>query len=433
MPTVHYTNLLIVAAVAFIAPLSLGFVPRLRLPAIVLEIVLGIVIGPSGLGWASADLPVTVLSLVGLAFLLFLAGLEIDVNRLRGRTLKLTALAFAVSFGIGIVAGLLLSAGGFVKSPLFIAIILVSTSLGVIVPVLKDSDNIGSNFGQLVIAAASIADFGAIILLSLFFSGKGSTDTAATVILLVVFGLLVALVALAIAGAERSGSLARVLVRLQDTTAEIRVRGAWVLLIGFVALAESVGLETILGAFAAGAVLSLIDRDQAMTHPEFRLKLQAAGFGIFIPVFFVTSGLNFDLNALFSSASTVARVPLFLLALILVRGLPALLYVRLLGRPRALIAGVLQATSLPFIVAATAIGVQIGVVSEASAAALIAAGLLSVIVNPVLGLSLLRRQEQMESGHTLAPLPMPTPATPVLSVADGELCALGRKAAEAST
>jgi len=215
--------------------------------------------------------------------------------------------------------------------------------------------------------------------------------------------------------------------------AEIRVRGAWVLLIGFVALAESVGLETILGAFAAGAVLSLIDRDQAMTHPEFRLKLQAAGFGIFIPVFFVTSGLNFDLNALFSSASTVARVPLFLLALLLVRGLPALLYVRLLGRPRALIAGVLQATSLPFIVAATAIGVQIGVVTEASAAALIAAGLLSVIVNPVLGLSLLRRQEQMESGHTLAPLPMPTPATPVLSVADGELCALGRKAAEAST
>lgn len=433
MVSVHYTNLLIVAAVAFIAPLSLGFVPRLRLPAIVLEIVLGIVIGPSGLGWARADLPVSILSLIGLAFLLFLAGLEIDVERLRGRTLKLTALGFAVSFAIGIVAGVLLSAGGFVKSPLFIAIILVSTSLGVIVPVLKDSNNIGSNFGQLVIAAASIADFGSIILLSLFFSGKGSTDTAATVILLVVFGLLVVLIGLAIAGAERFRGLSRVLVRLQDTTAEIRVRGAWVLLIGFVALAENVGLETILGAFAAGAVLSLIDRDQAMSHPQFRLKLQAAGFGIFIPVFFVTSGLNFNLNALFSSASTVARVPLFLLALLLVRGLPALLYARLIGRPRALIAGVLQATSLPFIVAATAIGVQIGVVTEASAAALIAAGLLSVIVFPLLGLSLLRRQEQVESGRAPAPLPMPTPATPVLSVEDGQLCALGRAKAEPAT
>jgi Kef-type K+ transport system membrane component KefB len=419
--------------VAFGAPLLLGFFPRVRLPAIVVEIVLGIVIGPSALGWARADLPVSIMSLIGLAFLLFLAGLEIDVERLRGRTLKLTALGFAVSFAIGIVAGVLLSAGGFVKSPLFIAIILVSTSLGVIVPVLKDSDNIGSSFGQLVIAAATIADFGTIILLSLFFSGKGSTDTAATVILLVVFGLLVALTGLAIAGAERFRRLSRVLVRLQDTTAEIRVRGAWVLLIGFVALADNVGLETILGAFAAGALLSLIDRDQAMTHPQFRLKLQAAGFGIFIPVFFVTSGLNFNLNALFSSASTVARVPLFLLVLLLVRGLPALLYARLIGRPRALIAGVLQATSLPFIVAATAIGVQIGVVTQASAAALIAAGLLSVIVFPLLGLSLLRRQEQTESGLAPAPLPMPTPATPVLSVEDGQLCAVARAKAELAT
>src|SRR5204862_338958 len=130
-----------------------------------------------------------------------------------------------------------------------------------------------------------------------------------------------------------------------DTTAQIRVRGAFVLLIGFVAIAENVGLETILGAFAAGALLSLIDRDQTMTHPQFRLKLEAAGFGIFIPVFFVTTGIRFDLNALFSSVSTVARIPLFLLALLLVRGLPALLYSSLIGRRKALIAGLLQATS----------------------------------------------------------------------------------------
>src|SRR6516225_6839124 len=303
MPDVHFSNLLIVVAAAFVAPLALGFFPRLRLPAIVLEIVLGIVIGPSGLGWVKPDLPVSILSLIGLAFLLFLAGLEIDVERLRGRVLRVTAIAFAVSFAIGIVAGLSLKGGGFVKSPLFIAIVLVSTSLGVIVPVLKDSDNIGSDFGQLVIAAASIADFGAIILLSLFFSGKGSTDTTGKLILL----------------------------------------GAFVLLIGFVALAENVGLETILGAFAAGAVLSLIDRDQTMTHPQFRLKLEAAGFGIFIPVFFVTTGLHFDVNALFASVSTVVRIPLFLLALLVVRGVPALLYSPLIGRHKALVAGLLQA------------------------------------------------------------------------------------------
>jgi len=429
MPDVHFSNLLIVVAAAFVAPLALGFFPRLRVPAIVVEILLGIIIGPSVLGWVTPDLPVSILALIGLSFLLFLAGLEIDVHRLRGRTLRVTATAFVVSFGIGIVAGLSLKGGGFVKSPLFIAIVLVSTSLGVIVPVLKDSDNIGSDFGQLVIAAASIADFGAIILLSLFFSGRGSTDTAGKLILLGAFALLVVLIALTIAGVERSRGLSRVLLRLQDTTAQIRVRGAFVLLIGFVAIAENVGLETILGAFAAGAVLSLIDRDQTMTHPEFRVKLEAAGFGIFIPVFFVTTGLHFDVNALFASVSTVVRIPLLLLALLIVRGVPALLYSPLIGRQKALVAGLLQATSLPFIVAATQIGVQIGVATQASAAALIAAGLLSVIIFPAAGLSLLRRAGSARHMGAAA-AKTPTAAMPVITVEDRQLCELGRARAQ---
>jgi Kef-type K+ transport system membrane component KefB len=392
MPAVHFTNLLIVAAVGLLAPLTLGFFPRVRLPAIVLEIVLGIVIGPSGLGWVTPDLPVSILALVGLAFLLFLSGLEIDAKRLRGPILKLTGAGFALSFAIAIILGLGLKAGGFVKSPLFVAIVLVSSSLGVIVPVMKDSNNASSRFGQLVIAAASIAEFGAIILLSLFFSGKGSTSTAGTLILLGMFGLAVALVGVAIAGVERSISLSRVLRRLQDTTAQIRVRAAFVLLIGFIALADQVGLATILGAFAAGALLSTIDRDD-MTHPQFRMKLEAVGFGVFIPVFFVTSGLRFDLDALFASASTVARVPLFLLAIYLARGLPAIVYVRLLGRSRSVIAGVLQATSLTFVVTATQIGLQLGVVTQATAAGLVAAGLLSVVISPALALALLRREQ----------------------------------------
>ena len=393
MPTVHFTNLLIVVAVGFLAPLALGFFPRVRLPSIVLELVLGIAIGPSVLGWVEPDLAVSILALVGLAFLLFLSGLEIDFERLRGRILRLTSIGFAVSFGIAIVLGLGLKAGGFVKSPLFVAIVLVASSVGVLVPVLKDSGDISSSFGQLVIAAASIAEFGSIVLLSLFFSGKGSTSTAGTLILLVGFGLVVLLVGLAIAGVEHSLSLDRVLRRLQDTTAEIRVRAAFVLLIGFTALADTVGFETILGAFAAGALLSLIDRDKAMTHPELRVKLEAVGFGVFIPVFFVASGVRFDLDALFASASTVARVPLFLLAIYLARGLPALLYVGLLGRSQSVIAGVLQATSLTFIVAATQIGLELGVVSRASAAGLVAAGLLSVAISPTLGLVLLQRRQ----------------------------------------
>jgi Kef-type K+ transport system membrane component KefB len=414
MTEVHFTNLLIVAAVAFAAPLLLGLAPRLRLPAVVLEIVAGIVIGPSGLGWVDVDLPIDVLSVLGLAFLLFLAGLEVDPTRLRGRTLQVAGLAFVLSFALGIVAGLALHAGGFVKSPLLIAIILVSTSLGVVVPVLKDSDEISSDFGQLVIAASSIADFGAIILLTLFFSGEGSTDTTTKVILLAGFALVVLMLWLGLRGFEHSRRLSDALVRLQDTTAQIRVRGAIVLLVGFAALAENLGLETILGAFAAGAVLSLVDRDEMMTHPQFRLKLEAIGFGVFIPIFFVTSGLRFDLNALFSSADTVARVPLFLLALLLVRGVPALLYRQVLDARRTVAAGLLQATSLPFIVAASAIGQELGLITEASAAALIAAGLLSVVIFPVLGLSILRR-------GGMSPDVMPTQATPVATVDDRPL------------
>jgi Kef-type K+ transport system membrane component KefB len=260
--------------------------------------------------------------------------------------------------------------------------------------VLKDAGEISSGFGQLVIAGSTIADFGAVILLSLLFSME-SSGTGAKLILLGLFVLVIAAAGFAVAGAGRSKRVMGALNRLQDTTAQIRVRGAMVLLLAFVAMAERFGLETILGAFMAGAVLALVDRDRTMTHPNFRLKLEAMGFGLFIPVFFVASGLSFDLSALFSSASTVARIPIFLLALLVVRGLPAVLYRGIEPNRRRLIAaGLLQATSLPFIVAATQIGVALGKLSAATAAAMVAAGLLSVVIFPVAALSLLRIRER---------------------------------------
>jgi Kef-type K+ transport system membrane component KefB len=175
------------------------------------------------------------------------------------------------------------------------------------------------------------------------------------------------------------------------------VRGAIVLLIAFAAVAEQLGLEVILGAFAAGAVLTLADRDEVMTHPTFRLKLEAIGFGLFIPVFFVASGLRFDLNALLDDPSNLAMVPVFLLALAVVRGLPALLYRPLVGARRAAVAGLFQATSLPFIVAATAIGRDLDMIGGAESAELIAAGLLSVLLFPLAG-SLLLRGDVKQNG-----------------------------------
>jgi len=392
MSEIGFSDLLIVTVVAFSAPFLLGLAPGLRLPAVVLEIVAGIAIGPSGFGWVEIDEPIDVLSLIGLAFLLFLAGLEIDFHALRGRLVGIAALGFAASFGLGIAVALILDGLGQVDTPLLVAIILVATSLGIVVPVLKDSDQIASGLGQLVITAASIADFGAVILLSLFFS-REATSTSTKLVLLGGFFLVAGAFALAIVGAERSGTLAGVLLRLQDTTAQIRVRGAFVLLVAFVALAESLGLEAILGAFLAGAVVSLVDRDRMLTHPTFRTKLEAVGYGVFIPVFFVASGIRFDLNALFSSASTVVRVPVFLIALLAVRGLPTLLYRSLLGRREVLVAALLQATSLPFIVAASMIGMQLDLLDKATGAALITAGLLSVLLFPLLALSILRGAE----------------------------------------
>jgi Kef-type K+ transport system membrane component KefB len=383
-----FTDLLIVVAVAFAAPFVLGLFPRLRLPSVVVEIVAGIVIGPSALGLVEVDQVIEVLALIGLGFVLFLAGLEIEFEKLRGQVLRLTALGFALSFGIAVVVALGLSAGGLVETPLLVAIILCATSLGVIVPVLKDAGEISTPFGQLIVAAASIADFGAIILLTLFFSGEGGVGS--TLLLLGALLALAAVVFATVRGAERSMRVRADLLRLQDTTAQIRIRAAVVLFVGFAAVAEELGFEVILGTFIAGAIISLLDRDEVMTHPDFRRKLEAMGFGFFIPVFFVTSGVRFDLDALVAEASNLAMVPIFLAALLVVRGVPALLYRRVLDARRTAVAGILQATSLPFIVAASAIGLELGLIDAAESAALIGAGLLSVLLFPVAGLALLR-------------------------------------------
>src|SRR6266566_3825022 len=389
MRTISFGGLAIVAAVALAAPLALGLFPRVRLPAIVLEIVLGIVIGPQVLGWVSIDTPIQVMSLLGLAFLLLLAGLELEYERFRGRLLRLTVLGYAISFGLALLIGLGLYASGLVRSPLLVGIALSATSVGIVIPVLKDAGQVGTSFGQLVAAGASIAEIATIVLLSLFFSGEAS-GIGVKLVLLGLFGLFVIAVGVAVLGAERSMRISATLLRLQDTTAEIRIRAAFLLLALFVVLAERLGLEAILGAFLAGAIIKLVDRDQTMTHPEFRQKLEAVGYGVFVPVFFVATGVGFELNALFANATNLARVPIFLAALLVARGLPALLYRSLTTRTQTFAAALLQATSLSFLVVAGQIGVQLDLIRPAVYAALVAAGLLSVLLFPLTALTLLR-------------------------------------------
>jgi Kef-type K+ transport system membrane component KefB len=393
---VSFNGVAIVAAVALGAPLALGLFPKLRLPAIVLEIVLGIAIGPQVLGWVSIDTPIQVLSLLGLAFLLLLAGLEVEYDRFRGRLLRLTALGYALSFGLALLIGLGLNAGGLVKSPLLVAIVLSATSLGIVIPVLKDAGHVSTQFGQLVVAGASIAEIATIVLLSLFFSEETSS-VGVRLVLLGLFGLFVLAVGVAVLGAEHSTRLSATLFRLQDTTAEIRIRAAFLVLAVFVVLAEQLELEAILGAFFAGAIIKLVDRDRAMTHPQFRAKLEAVGYGVFVPFFFVSTGVRFDLDALFASGETIARVPIFLGALLVARGLPAFVYRPLATRTQTAAAALLQATSLSFLVVAGQIGVQLDLIRPATYAALVTAGLLSVLLFPLTALRLLRGAEREPS------------------------------------
>jgi Kef-type K+ transport system membrane component KefB len=389
-PTISFSSILVIAAVAFLAPILVNLAPRLRLPAVALEIVIGIVVGPAGLGWLELDLPVAVLSLMGLAFLLFLAGLEIDPARLRGR-LGTISLAFGVSLVLAVGCAFALQSVEEIRNPLFVAIILASTSLGLIVPVVRDAGEIDSEFGQVVLATASLAEFGTILLVSLFFStsSSGSSGSGSKIVLLVGFAVLVVLVGLAMVEAGRSLRVSSTLRALEDTSAQLGVRIAILLLVGFVALAGELGIETILGAFIAGALLRVVDPEAHLTHVEFRRKVEAIGYGFLIPMFFVSSGARFDVDALIHSPGHLVLIPLFLLALLVVRGVPAILYRRWFPIRRVAAAGLLQATSLTFIVVAARLGLELNVFDEASGASLVAAGLLSVILFPPLALWLL--------------------------------------------
>ena len=360
-------------------------------------------LGPSLLGWIKVDVAVQVLALIGLAFLLFLSGLEIDARRLRGRLLRFALLGYAITLALGLPIGLGLDAAGWVTSPLLIVIALSATSLGLVVPVLKDAGRADSDVGQTTIVAATVADLCAIVLLSLLFSSSEGS-TGGRVVLVLLFAVLVAATGLVVSRSGRSMRVGDVLARLQDTTAEIRVRFAVVLLVAFTALAERFGLESILGAFLAGIVVGMVDRDSA-SHPHFRTKLEAIGFGFLIPVFFVSSGARLDIDGLVASPTALLRVPIFLVALLVMRGLPAILYARSLGRASAIAAGLLQATSLPFLVAADQIGMELDQISAVTGAAMISAGLLSVLIFPAVALTLLRTNDGLAT-HFDEPPPL---------------------------
>ena len=386
MTALSFDALFVVCLLGAAVPLTLGYLPRLRLPSAVLEIGTGVVVGPAVLGWVEPDEPVLVVALLGLAVLLFLAGLEIDVSQARRRDLSLAVLSYAVTLLLGAAVALALAGIGWVQSPALVAIALSATSLGLVVPVLKDAGQAHSALGQVVIVGSSVADVGSIVLLSVLFSSEGGT--ASRIVILLTFCAVVAGIVIGAMEARRSSRTRAVIEALQDSTAQIRIRLSIVLLVGLTALAARVGLETILGAFLAGVVLSVLDR-RPQDHPRLRNGLDAIGFGFLVPVFYVVTGLQLDLAELTSSAEALLQVPVLLTGLLVVRGLPAVLHLRSLGLRSSIAVGLLQATSLPFLVAAAMVGRELELLAPATATALVTSGVLSVAVFPTAAYALL--------------------------------------------
>jgi Kef-type K+ transport system membrane component KefB len=400
---VNFSGVLLVMIIAVLIPLLLGLFPRVPVPRAVVEIVAGIVIGPAVLGLVDLDETLSVISRLGVAFLLFLAGLELDFRFLRGRPLRLGLLGYAASIGLGVLVTVPLGISDVILDPEFVAIVLSATSLGIVLPILKDAGQAETTMGHLVVVACSVAEFGPIVLLSMFFSSSGASGTVQAGGKLVVLILAVLVIATVAARAGRWERLNAVLYKLQDSSAQIRVRVAVLLLLALLVLSEDLKFDAILGAFMAGALLAaLTDRTRDAEFGHFHTKLEALGHGFFVPVFFVVTGIAFPLDALFSDASTALRIPLFLGLLLVVRGVPALLLRHDLTRTEALAAALLQATSLSFIVVATEIGVAIGELRPVNAASLVAAGMLSVLFFPAAALALLGRTSQARDAPTPA-------------------------------
>jgi Kef-type K+ transport system membrane component KefB len=349
---------------------------------VVVEIGLGIVAGPQVLALAESGPIVGVLANLGLCFLLFLAGYEIDVQRIRGRPLKLAGIGWLISLALGLGVGATLHATGATLSTLLIGLALTTTALGALLPILKDHGLLETRFGTFVMGAGTVGEFGPIVAIALLFGGHNPLESG---ILLAAF-VIVAVLATVLSMRIRTPRLLRLLRETMHSSGQLAVRVSVLLLVALLLIASKMSLDVLLGAFAAGLIVRLVSAgDDAKPVTA---KLEAIGFGFLIPVFFVSTGLTFDLDALLESPATLLKLPVILGLFLLVRGVPALLYRRDLGRRELATLALFSATALPLVVVITHIGLSTGHMRSDNAAALVGAGMLSVFLFPLIGLSL---------------------------------------------
>jgi len=401
-----FLPLLIVIFLAFLVPITLSRFRRFRLPIVVGEIIAGIIIGRSGFGWVQHhEVVLDLLAELGFVFLMFLSGMEIDFSSLGLFTnkqksenqpvspIRLAAISFLITLGLSTLIGFAFTRAGLASSPWMIALILSTTSLGVVVPVLKEQGLSSGRYGQTLLIAALIADFVTMLLITVVVA---ALSHGLTLDILLIGLLFVAFFLMYYFGGiffNRIKGVRRVLEELSSATSQIKVRAAFTMMLIFVALAEMLGTEIILGAFLAGAIVSLLKRpeDSELVH-----QLDAIGYGFFIPIFFIMVGVDFNLASLISSPSALLLVPFLLISAAAVKLLPALVYKTSFSWKQTLAAGILLSSRLSLIIAASAIGMRIGVISEPFNAAIILVAIITVVIAPPLFMKMVPRDELEE-------------------------------------
>jgi Kef-type K+ transport system membrane component KefB/Trk K+ transport system NAD-binding subunit len=405
--SLSFISLLIVLLLAFLVPLALSRFKQLSLPIVVGEILAGILIGRSGLGLVQIHDPVLdLLSEFGFVFLMFLSGMEIDFSSLGGLgngasasgkksvgPVTLGGLSFVVTLLISTGAGYLLVSMGLARNPWMIALILSTTSLGVVLPVLKERGLSSGRYGQTLLVASLIADFATMLLITVLVAllSEGLTLDILLIGLLFVAFFVVHRFASFIF--NQLPPVRRVIEELSHATSQIKIRAAFTMMLIFVVLSDVLGAEVILGAFLAGVIISLLmtPQDEELGH-----QLEAIGFGFFIPIFFIMVGVNFNLNALLSSSQALLLLPVFLVLALVVKLVSGLLFRLSFSWRETWAAGVLLSARLSLIIAASAIGLRLGIISDSVNAAIILVAIITVTFAPPIFLRILPEIEERE-------------------------------------
>jgi len=406
-----FMPLLVVVGLAFIVPLTLSRLKTLRVPIVVGEILAGVIVGRSGFKFVTHEDPLlTLLSELGFVFLMFLSGMEVDfsaltLSRQRGADpakqrwgpVGLGLLSFAVTLLLSSAVGIVLWKFEFVRNPWMMALILSTTSLGVVVPVLKEHGISNSRYGQTVLVAALIADLATMVLITVLVALLSHGATARILFIGVLFGIVFLMYRLGLV-INRVKAVRCTLEELSHATAQIKVRAAFAMMLVFVALSQVLGTEVILGAFMAGAIVALLRNadDERLLH-----QLEGIGFGFFIPIFFVMVGVNFNLPILFASRDALWLLPMLLAAAIVVKLAPSVVFRLAFPWRESLAAGTIMSARLSLIIAAAAIGSQLGIITEAVNAAIIMVAIVTVTVAPPVFLKLVPGHDPKKS-HPIA-------------------------------